>query len=210
LNSNLSEWFKVTQKKPSLPANAAAAPRSTDQSKPQAAASKTGKGGSTKATFKANEFIVYPAHGVGVIKRIEKKLISGKEKSFYVLQVLENGMTIMVPTDNTAGVGLRALVSKQEVDEVMGILRDKKVKIDRTTWNRRYREYMEKIKTGSVKEIAEVLRNLYLLKNSKDLSFGEKKMFDTAKNLLVKEISMSNRIPEAEVEAELTKALGSA
>ena len=115
----------------------------------------------------------------------------------------------MVPTDNTAGVGLRALVSKQEVDEVLGILRDKKVKIDRTTWNRRYREYMEKIKTGSVKEIAEVLRNLYLLKNSKDLSFGEKKMFDTAKNLLVKEISMSNRIPEAEVEAELTRALGS-
>jgi len=160
--------------------------------------------------FKVGDNAVYPAHGVGVIKRIEKKLISGKEKSFYVLQVLENGMTIMVPTDNTAGVGLRALVSKQEVDEVMGILRDKKVKIDRTTWNRRYREYMEKIKTGSVKEIAEVLRNLYLLKNSKDLSFGEKKMFDTAKNLLVKEISMSNRIPEAEVEAELTKALGSA
>lgn len=160
--------------------------------------------------FKVGDNAVYPAHGVGVIKRIEKKLISGKEKSFYVLQVIENGMTIMVPTDNTAGVGLRALVSKQEVDEVLGILRDKKVKIDRTTWNRRYREYMEKIKTGSVKEIAEVLRNLYLLKNSKDLSFGEKKMFDTAKNLLVKEISMSGAIPEAEVEAELTKALGSA
>jgi CarD family transcriptional regulator len=160
--------------------------------------------------FKVGDNAVYPAHGVGVIKRIEEKMISGAKKSFYVLQVIENGMTIMVPTDNTAGVGLRALVSQQEVDEVMGILRDKAVKIDRTTWNRRYREYMEKIKTGSVKEIAEVLRNLYLLKNSKDLSFGEKKMFDTAKNLLVKEISMSNRLPESEVEAELTKALGSA
>ncbi len=160
--------------------------------------------------FKVGDNAVYPAHGVGIIKRIEKKVVSGKEKSFYVLQVIENGMTIMVPTDNTAGVGLRALVSQQEVDEVMGILRDKEVKIDRTTWNRRYREYMEKIKTGSVKEIAEVLRNLYLLKNSKDLSFGEKKMFDTAKNLLVKEISMSNSIPESEVEAELAKALGGA
>ena len=74
--------------------------------------------------FKVGDNAVYPAHGVGVIKRIEKKLISGKEKSFYVLQVIENGMTIMVPTDNTAGVGLRALVSKQEVDEVLGILRD--------------------------------------------------------------------------------------
>lgn len=161
-------------------------------------------------TFKVGDNAVYPSHGVGVIKRIEEKVISGKKKSFYVLQVIENGMTIMVPTDNTVGVGLRALVSKKEVDEVYGILRDKKVKIDRTTWNRRYREYMEKIKTGSVIEIAEVLRNLYLLKNSKDLSFGEKKMFDTAKNLLVREISMSGTMTEAEVEAELTKALGTA
>ncbi len=160
--------------------------------------------------FKVGDNAVYPSHGVGVIKRIEEKLISGKKKSFYVLQVIENGMTIMVPTDNTAGVGLRALISNNEVTEVLSILRNKKVKIDRTTWNRRYREYMEKIKTGSTKEIAEVLRNLYLLKNSKDLSFGEKKMFDTAKNLLVKEISMSSSVSEAEAEAELTKALGSA
>lgn len=161
-------------------------------------------------TFKVGDNAVYPAHGVGVIKRIDEKLIAGKKKSFYVLQVIENGMTIMVPTDNTAGVGLRALIADNEVEDVYSILRDKKIKIDRTTWNRRYREYMEKIKTGSTKEIAEVLRNLYLLKNSKDLSFGEKKMFDTAKNLLVKEISMSNHVTEAEVEAEVTKALGSA
>lgn len=161
-------------------------------------------------SFKVGDNAVYPAHGVGVIKRIEEKVISGKKKSFYVLQVIENGMTIMVPTDNTSSVGLRALVSENEVDDVYSILRDKNTKIDRTTWNRRYREYMEKIKTGSVKEIAEVLRNLYLLKNSKDLSFGEKKMFETAKNLLVKEISMSNSRSEAEVEEEVTKALGSA
>ncbi len=161
-------------------------------------------------SFKVGDNAVYPAHGVGVIKRIEEKVISGKKKSFYVLQVIENGMTIMVPTDNTSSVGLRALVSETEVDDVYSILRDKNTKIDRTTWNRRYREYMEKIKTGSVKEIAEVLRNLYLLKNSKDLSFGEKKMFETAKNLLVKEISMSNSRSEAEVEEEVTKALGSA
>jgi CarD family transcriptional regulator len=159
-------------------------------------------------SFKVGDNAVYPSHGVGVIKRIEEKVVSGKKKSFYVLQVIENGMTIMVPTDNTAGVGLRSLISKTEVEDIYDILRDKAVKIDRTTWNRRYREYMEKIKTGSVKEIAEVLRNLYLLKNSKDLSFGEKKMFDTAKNLLVKEISMSSRVTEAEAEAEVVKALG--
>ncbi len=159
--------------------------------------------------FKVGDNAVYPKYGVSVVKRIEEKVISGKKKSFYVLQVIENGMTIMVPTDGTASVGLRALVSKTEIDEIYSILRDRGVKIDRTTWNRRFREYMEKIQTGSVKEIAEVLRNLYLLKNSKDLSFGEKRMFENAKNLLVKEISMSNSLPESEVEAELTKALGS-
>lgn len=160
--------------------------------------------------FKVGDNAVYPSHGVGIIKRIEEKLISGKKKSFYVLQVLENGMTIMIPTDNTASVGLRALISKNEIEDVYTILRNKNIKIDRTTWNRRYREYMEKIKTGSTKEIAEVLRNLFLLKHSKDLSFGEKKMFDTAKALLVKEISMANNDKEEEVEAALTKALGSA
>ncbi len=157
--------------------------------------------------FKVGDNAVYPSHGVGVIKKIEEKKISGQRKTFYVLQVIDNGMTIMVPTDNTTGVGLRAVITQQEVDSVYSILRDKSVKIDRTTWNRRYREYMEKIKTGSVIEIAEVLRNLFLLKHSKDLSFGEKKMFDTAKNLLVKEISIANSKTEAEIEAELTSAL---
>ena len=157
--------------------------------------------------FKVGDNAVYPSHGVGVIKRIEEKKISGQKKTFYVLQVIDNGMTIMVPTDNTAGVGLRAVISETEVSNVYSILRNKNVKIDRTTWNRRYREYMEKIKTGSVTEIAEVLRNLFLLKHSKDLSFGEKKMFDTAKNLLVKEISIANRKSESEVEASLHEAL---
>ena len=158
--------------------------------------------------FKVGDNAVYPSHGVGIIKRIDEKVISGQKKSFYVLQVIENGMTIMIPTDNTQGVGLRALISKQEIDDVFSILRDKSVKIDRTTWNRRYREYMDKIKTGSTREIAEVLRNLFLLKHSKDLSFGEKKMFDTAKSLLVKEISMANQAKEDEIEAIITQALG--
>ena len=73
--------------------------------------------------FKVGDNAVYPSHGVGIIKRIDEKMISGQKKSFYVLQVIENGMTIMVPTDNTGAVGLRALVSQDEVDEVFGILR---------------------------------------------------------------------------------------
>ena len=112
-------------------------------------------------------------------------------------------MTIMVPTDNVASVGLREIISTKDVKTVYDILKERNVKIDQTTWNRRYREYMEKIKTGSIFEIAEVLRNLFLLRHSKDLSFGERKMLDQAKHLLVKEISLAKRAPEASVEEEI-------
>ena len=159
-------------------------------------------------SFKPGDNAVYPGYGVGQVVAIDTKEICGNKQSFYSIKIIDSGMKIMVPTNNAQAVGLRPIISKDEANKVLDILKETDVKIDNQTWNRRYREYMEKIKTGSVKEIAEVLRNLYLLKNSKDLSFGEKKMFDTAKNLLVKEISMSGAIPEAEVEAELTKALG--
>ena len=90
-------------------------------------------------------------------------------------------------------------------DDVFNILKERSISVDSTTWNRRYREYMEKIKTGSIFEVAEVLRDLYLLKHDKDLSFGERKMLDTAKALLVKELSIARDMAEDEVEAEFTQ-----
>lgn len=153
--------------------------------------------------FKVGENAVYPAHGVTVVKRIEEKNIGGRKKSFYVLQVVENMMTIMVPTDNAGGVGLRQIISTDEVPKVFNILKKRDVKIDQTTWNRRYREYSEKIKTGSVYEIAEVLRNLFLLRHSKDLSFGERKMLDQCKTLLVKEISLARKEREEIIDQEI-------
>ena len=153
--------------------------------------------------FKVGESAVYPAHGIAVIKRIDEREIGGKIKSFYVLQVLENQMTIMVPTDNAAAVGLRNIISDDEVSKVYKILKMRDVKIDQTTWNRRYRDYMEKIKTGSIYEISEVLRDLFLLRHSKDLSFGERKMLDQAKALIVKEISIEKRMQESIIEQEI-------
>src|SRR6202035_2723687 len=97
----------------------------------------------------------------------------------------------MIPKDNVASVGLRAIISKKEANEVFKILRKKNVKIDNQTWNRRYREYMEKIKTGSVYEIAEVLRDLFILKVDKELSYGERNMLDTARKLLMKELALA-------------------
>lgn len=153
--------------------------------------------------FKVGESAVYPAHGIAVIKRIDEREIGGKKKSFYVLQVLENQMTIMVPTDNAAAVGLRNIISDDEVTKVYKILKMRDVKIDQTTWNRRYRDYMEKIKTGSIYEISEVLRDLFLLRHSKDLSFGERKMLDQAKALIVKEISIAKKTQESVIEQEI-------
>ena len=153
--------------------------------------------------FKVGENAVYPAHGVTVVKRIEERDVAGKKKKFYVMQVLENQMTIMVPTENADAVGLRGIISDLDVKRVYKILKERDVKIDQTTWNRRYREYMEKIKTGSVFEIAEVLRNLFLLRHSKDLSFGERKMLDQAKLLLVREISLARCSREEEIEQEI-------
>jgi CarD family transcriptional regulator len=156
-----------------------------------------------KVVFAEGDMAVYPAHGVGVIKAIETQTVAGVDHKFYVLEILENGMTIMIPTDSSENVGLRAIVSNRQVDEVIDILEDRTSEIGTQTWNRRYRDYMEKIKTGSVHEVAEVLRDLFLLSVDKDLSYGEKKMLDTAKSLLVKELSLAQKIEESQVSSRI-------
>jgi len=151
-------------------------------------------------TFKIGDKAVYPAHGVGVIEGIETREIAGTKQTFYVLKIMENGMTIMVPTRNADNIGMREVIASDKIQQVFDILQERGVKLDSQTWNRRYREYMGKIKTGSVFEVAKVLRDLSILKTSKSLSFGERKMFDIAKSLLVKELSVALEEPEDAVE----------
>ncbi len=148
---------------------------------------------------------VYPAHGVGLIEAIETQNVGGVDQSFYVMKILDNDMTIMIPTATSDNVGLRAIISREEVKKVIDILKDRDVKISSQTWNRRYRDYMEKIKTGSVFEVAVVLRDLFILKEDKDLSYGERKMMDTAKNLLVKELSLAKNTDEEKIEKQIEK-----
>lgn len=155
--------------------------------------------------FSEGDMAVYPAHGVGVIKSVETQTVAGTDQKFYVLEILDNNMTIMIPTANSENVGLRAIVSKQEVEKVLDILADRDVEIGSQTWNRRYRDYMEKIKTGSVHEVAAVLRDLFLLSVDKDLSYGERKMLDTAKGLLVKEISLAQDVEEDMISRKIEK-----
>ncbi len=153
-----------------------------------------------QTTFKVGDKAVYPGQGVGEVLGIEHKEVAGQRQSFYVLRILDNGMKIMIPINKVGSVGLREIIDDTAVKKVYSILKEKGVSVDATTWNRRYREYMEKIKTGSVFEIAEVLRDLYLLKSDKDLSFGERKMLDTARSLLIKELSLAKNCDEDEIE----------
>lgn len=155
--------------------------------------------------FKLGQKAVYPAHGVGVIERIENKEISGNVLSFYVIRILDSDVTVMIPTGSAKSVGLREIIDTKLVKEVYKVFENTNITIDTTTWNRRYREYMEKIKTGSVFEIAEVLRDLYVLKRTKTLSFGERKMLDTARSLLIKELAIAKAISEEQIETEIQK-----
>jgi CarD family transcriptional regulator len=153
--------------------------------------------------FKAGDMAVYPAHGVGIIEAVEKRAIGDREQSFYVMRIVDSSMVIMIPTTNSHSVGLRAIISAIEADRVYEILRQREVDIESQPWNQRYREYMEKIKTGSVFEIAAVLRDLYMLRVDKTLSFGERKMMDTARSLLVKELAIAHKSEEERVAQEI-------
>lgn len=156
-----------------------------------------------QTTFKVGDKAVYPGQGVGEVLGIEHKEVAGQRQSFYVLRILENGMKIMIPINKVGSVGLREIIDDEAVKKVYAILRQDEVSVDATTWNRRYREYMEKIKTGSVFEIAEVLRDLYRLRSDKELSFGERKMLDTARSLLIKELSLAKNCDEDQIEEDL-------
>ena len=153
--------------------------------------------------FDVGDMAVYPAHGVGKIEAIENRSVGELSQSFYVIKIMETNMIIMIPTESSDNVGLRAIIKSEEVDKIYTILKERDITIESQPWNQRYREYMEKIKTGSVYEIASVLRDLYLLKEDKALSFGERKMMDTAQGLLIKEISIANEINEDSVEESI-------
>lgn len=139
---------------------------------------------------------------------VEGRNVLGINKHFYIIKILDTEATIMVPVDTASSVGLRKIVKKSQVPKIYEILKDRKdVILDNQTWNRRYRDYTDKIKSGCVMEVARVLRDLYVLKLDKELSFGERRMLDTAKNLLVKELSIAKNIKEEKVVEELHRIM---
>jgi CarD family transcriptional regulator len=154
--------------------------------------------------FQVGDLAVYPAHGVGEIQAIESRVVNGEKHDFYIMKVLENGMVIMIPISNVESVGLRDIIAKKDVPKIYDVMKFRKDGLpDNQTWNRRYREYMDKIKTGSLYDVAEVFRDLFLLKLTKDLSFGERKLYDTAQVLLVKELSTAKNTDEDTIISEI-------
>ena len=159
----------------------------------------------TQHQFKVGDKAVYPARGVAEVVSIEEKDIAGLRQKFYVLKILDTEHKVMVPVANAKSVGLRPPISEAEIREIFSILKERTIAFDNQTWNRRYRGFMDKIKTGSVFDVAEVMRDLYRLKAEKSLSFGERRMLETARGLIVKEIAVARRKSEDKVRAEIEK-----
>ena len=150
--------------------------------------------------------VVYPTHGVGLVEAIEKKEVSGKRQSSYVLRIIGSGMTIMVPTVNAKRVGLREVIEPSEIPKVMAILKKNDLEIS-PNWNRRFKENLERIKTGSLYEVALVLRKLVLLQKERNLSFGEKKMLENVRKLIISEISHASGVDQERARALVEKAI---
>jgi CarD family transcriptional regulator len=155
----------------------------------------------TDVEFKIGDLAVYPAQGVAEIVGIETRRIGALQALFYTLRILDSEKKIMIPVNKVASVGLRKVITAAEAEGLFDLMTDRGDSSDvQETWNRRYRRYLEKIKSGSATEVAEVLRDLSVIKMGKELSFGERKMLDMAKTLLVKEICIATEKDEAEIE----------
>ncbi|MCZ0933386.1 MAG: CarD family transcriptional regulator [Oligoflexia bacterium] len=149
-----------------------------------------------QSILKVGDKAVYPGHGVGKIISIEDKDILGSKLTCYSMEIIESGTKIMIPKNRMDKIGVRPVASKQEAKKVMNIISGEKIKEKKTkyagkNWQKRHQSYMDKIKTGSIYEIAKVIRDLNNIKEDKELSYGEKKMMSKAKNILYSEFSLT-------------------
>lgn len=157
--------------------------------------------------FAIGDMAVYQGQGIGEITEISRMEVGGSSLEVYTL-TMDSGTIVRIPTHKAADVGLRGLIPLQDVPEIYRILREEGARPTEKPWNRRYRAYNEKLRTGSVRDIAEVLRDLYRLGATKELSYGERQMLDQARTLLVKELSLTTKRDELDVMQELEELFG--
>jgi len=156
--------------------------------------------------FDVGDKVVYPHHGAAVIERRENKTAFGEEREYLILKLAYCDLTLMVPSDNTDQVGLRDIINLEEVEEVFAVLRKKEARMP-TNWSRRFKNHVEKLKSGDIYQVAEVVRNLSLREKDKGLSAGEKRMLAKARQILVSELTFAINVDEETAEAKLDEAL---
>jgi CarD family transcriptional regulator len=156
--------------------------------------------------YDVGDKVVYPHHGAGKVVKKETKVVLGQEREYLTIQILYNDMTVMVPAENAEGAGLRKVIGEETVEEVLGVLRDDGTQMPKN-WNRRFKHNRDKIKTGDIFELAEVVRNLALRDVDKGLSTGEKQMFGRAKKILSSELMYARDMGEEEANDFLDQLL---
>ena len=156
--------------------------------------------------YEVGDFVVYPHHGAGKVLKKEIKEMIGEKREYLTIKILHNDMTVMVPTENAGVAGLRRVIDEEAVEKVLGVLRDDVSQMPKN-WNRRFKHNRDKIKTGDVFELAEVVRNLAIRESDKGLSTGEKQMYTRAKKILASEMMYALEKTEDEAEAYLDDLL---
>jgi CarD family transcriptional regulator len=157
-------------------------------------------------SFQVGDKVIYPNHGLGVVEKIEEKTILGTTCGFFHLRILSNETTVLVPVVNVDNVGLRRAITDEEVERLFHLIGDGKID-NHQNWKGRFKDNSDKMRTGSIYDMADVLKSLTFLAKSKSLSFREKRMLDRAKALIISEVSEVMRVTVAEVEDRVEKAL---
>ncbi len=161
-----------------------------------------------RCMFKVGDQIVYPMHGVGIIDAIEKKVVLGKRNEFYLINIVNSGMKVMIPVSNAEEIGIRSVIQKKEVTKVLNLLK-KDGEPTEDDWKLRYQNNIDKVKSGSIYEVAAVARDLYRRGREKELSIMERKLYESAYNLVIHEIALSKSIDIEEAGNLVSEVLSS-
>jgi CarD family transcriptional regulator len=166
------------------------------------------RGDSGMGMYRIGDKIVYPMHGAGVIEAIEEREYLGQKQDYYILKMPVGDLRVMIPTHNVVGIGIRDIIAPVEIEKVLKILRDQSVNVT-ANWSKRYRENMIKIKSGSIYEVADVVRTLMLREKGKGLSTGERKMLNSARQILISELVLAKGTDQTEIEVEIDNCVRS-
>jgi len=157
-------------------------------------------------SFAVGDKVVYPHHGAAVIESREKRVFDGQKRDYFVLRIAYGDLKVSIPVDNAEEIGLRDVINDEEVEEVFAVLRKKEARMP-TSWSRRFKNHVEKLKSGDIYQVAEVVRNLSIREKDKGLSAGEKRMLARARQILVSELTFAMDVDEETAEARLDEAL---